>query len=333
MAGAGFKTWVDGDILTAADVNTYLMQQAVMRFADSAARTSAIAAPSEGMVTYLVDTDAIEYYDGAAWQPILDQDVIEAKGDLIVGTADDTVSRLAVGTNEHRLVADSGESTGLKYVADTTNYAVAAKGDLLAGTAADTLAALSVGTNGHVLTADSAQSTGMKWAAISGGGGLVHLASASPSAVSVTNFDSVFTSTYDHYLVVYSLDGSTGQSLRIQFRASGTSNSTNNYSVQQFFANDTTLSGLRSQNADGANISTVSNNDRNGGFMYVYNPESAVKTQFVSQSVQFFNGANAPTIIQHFGHFNATTQFDGISFYPISGTISGEIRIYGLADS
>lgn len=170
MAGAGYKSWVDGDILTAADVNTYLMQQAVMRFADSAARTSAIAAPSEGMVTYLVDTDAIEYYDGAAWQPILDQDVIEAKGDLIVGTADDAVSRLAVGTNEHRLVADSGESTGLKYVADTTNYAIAAKGDLLAGTAADTLAALSVGTNGYVLTADSAETTGLKWAAAAGAG-------------------------------------------------------------------------------------------------------------------------------------------------------------------
>lgn len=115
MAGAGFKTFVDGDILTAAEVNTYLMEQAVMRFADSAARTSAIAAPSEGMVTYLVDTDRIEYYDGVAWQPILDQDVIEAKGDLIVGTADDAVSRLAVGSNGYVLTADSGEATGMKW--------------------------------------------------------------------------------------------------------------------------------------------------------------------------------------------------------------------------
>ena len=122
MAGAGYKSWVDGDILTAADVNTYLMQQAVMRFADASARSTAITSPSEGMVTYLVDTDAIQYYDGAAWQPILDQDVIEAKGDLIAGTADDTVARLAVGTNGQFLIADSGETTGLKW-ADAGKWA------------------------------------------------------------------------------------------------------------------------------------------------------------------------------------------------------------------
>lgn len=117
MAGAGFKTFVDGDILTAAEVNTYLMQQSVMVFASAAARTTAIAAPSEGMVTYRTDNNVIEYYDGAAWQPILDQDVIAAKGDLIVGTGDDTVSRLAVGTNNHVLTADSSTATGLKWAA------------------------------------------------------------------------------------------------------------------------------------------------------------------------------------------------------------------------
>jgi hypothetical protein len=42
---------------------------------------------------------------------------VDAKGDLIAGTADNTVARLAVGTNGHTLVADSGEATGLKYVA------------------------------------------------------------------------------------------------------------------------------------------------------------------------------------------------------------------------
>lgn len=117
MAGAGFKTFVDGDILTAAQVNTYLMEQSVMVFASAAARTTAIAAPSEGMVTYRTDNNVIEYYDGAAWQPILDQDVIAAKGDLIVGTGDDTVSRLAVGTNNHVLTADSSTATGLKWAA------------------------------------------------------------------------------------------------------------------------------------------------------------------------------------------------------------------------
>jgi hypothetical protein len=43
--------------------------------------------------------------------------IVDAKGDLIVATAADTVSRLAVGTNNHVLTADSSTSTGLKWAA------------------------------------------------------------------------------------------------------------------------------------------------------------------------------------------------------------------------
>ena len=41
--------------------------------------------------------------------------IVDAKGDLIVATGADAVARLAVGTNGHTLVADSVETTGLKY--------------------------------------------------------------------------------------------------------------------------------------------------------------------------------------------------------------------------
>jgi hypothetical protein len=39
----------------------------------------------------------------------------DAKGDLIVATADDTLARLAVGTNGHVVTADSGETGGMKW--------------------------------------------------------------------------------------------------------------------------------------------------------------------------------------------------------------------------
>jgi hypothetical protein len=41
--------------------------------------------------------------------------IVDAKGDLIAGTAADAVGRLGVGTNGHVLVAASGETTGLKW--------------------------------------------------------------------------------------------------------------------------------------------------------------------------------------------------------------------------
>jgi hypothetical protein len=50
--------------------------------------------------------------------------VIDAKGDLLAGTAADTVGRLAVGTNNQLLAADSAESTGLKWVASPTTSKV-----------------------------------------------------------------------------------------------------------------------------------------------------------------------------------------------------------------
>ena len=43
--------------------------------------------------------------------------IVDAKGDLIVGLAADSVGRLAAGTNGYTLVADSAETTGLKWAA------------------------------------------------------------------------------------------------------------------------------------------------------------------------------------------------------------------------
>ena len=74
MAGAGFKDFAVGEVLTATDVDTYLMQQSVMRFADSAARGSALgtatgtAVPlAEGMVSYLDDVNTVQVYTGTGW--------------------------------------------------------------------------------------------------------------------------------------------------------------------------------------------------------------------------------------------------------------------------
>jgi hypothetical protein len=64
-----FKVFANGFALNASEINTYLMNQSVMVFADSAARASALT-PSEGMVTYLQDTNALEYYTGTAWATV-----------------------------------------------------------------------------------------------------------------------------------------------------------------------------------------------------------------------------------------------------------------------
>jgi hypothetical protein len=70
MAGLGRKTFAALDVLTAAQVNGYLMDQSVMVFASSTARASAIATASAGMATYLTDVAQFQVYNGTAWTQI-----------------------------------------------------------------------------------------------------------------------------------------------------------------------------------------------------------------------------------------------------------------------
>jgi hypothetical protein len=64
------KTWAIGDVLTAADLNTYVSQQVVGTFGSSAVRSTGIASATAGQVSYLTDRDRIEHWDGAQWQPL-----------------------------------------------------------------------------------------------------------------------------------------------------------------------------------------------------------------------------------------------------------------------
>jgi hypothetical protein len=67
MAAGGFKTFVAGEILTAADTNDFLMQ-GVLVFASASARNSAITSPVEGQFAYLSDTNILTFYNGTAWE-------------------------------------------------------------------------------------------------------------------------------------------------------------------------------------------------------------------------------------------------------------------------
>ena len=121
MAGAGAKLFTSGSVLTADQVNTYLMDQTIMKFATTTARDNAFGGAgeptlSEGMFAYTSDTDTLWFYTGSAWEvATIKPSLVDAKGDLLAGTADNTIGRLAVGTDGKVLTAASGESTGLQW--------------------------------------------------------------------------------------------------------------------------------------------------------------------------------------------------------------------------
>jgi hypothetical protein len=94
MAGAGVKLFNSGEVLTAAQLNQFIMDQAVTRFPDEEARDLAFGganqpALSEGRICYLDDSNKIQFYDGIQWQ---DSD------QFVVGDGAITEAKLAAGS-------------------------------------------------------------------------------------------------------------------------------------------------------------------------------------------------------------------------------------------
>ena len=64
------KVFTAGEVLAAADVNNFLMNQTVMSFAGTASRTASIPTPVTGMYTHLEDSapaPRLEFWNGSAW--------------------------------------------------------------------------------------------------------------------------------------------------------------------------------------------------------------------------------------------------------------------------
>lgn len=74
MAYQGRKVWSAGQVLTASDMNS-TVDQTVMVFATSAARTTAIPSPTAGMVTFIANTAQVQYYSGSAWLGVGDDGI------------------------------------------------------------------------------------------------------------------------------------------------------------------------------------------------------------------------------------------------------------------
>ena len=81
----GFKVFSVGEVLTAADVNDYLMEQSIGIFANSTARDAQITSPIEGQFCYLADSDVLQLYT-TSWNDFI------GAGDITAVTAGTNLS-------------------------------------------------------------------------------------------------------------------------------------------------------------------------------------------------------------------------------------------------
>jgi hypothetical protein len=178
-AGLGFKTFTTGEVLTAGDVNGYLMQ-GVLVFASEAARNAAITSPQEGQFAYTKDNNSLWYYTGSAWA------ASGATGDIEGVTA-------GVGIT-------GGGTSGTVTITNDMATTITASGDIVVGTGSGTYDNLPIGTTNQVLTADTSVSPyKVKWATAAAGGAFTLLSTTTLSA-STTTVSSISQS-YKHLFI------------------------------------------------------------------------------------------------------------------------------------
>ena len=101
---AGYRLFTTGEVLTAAQVQNNLQNQAIMFYASAATRdadAALTAALTEGMFCYLADTNLVQYYDGAAWQSFATGDItgLTAGTGITIANASGPVPTISVSTN------------------------------------------------------------------------------------------------------------------------------------------------------------------------------------------------------------------------------------------
>lgn len=104
MAGAGYRNFTPNEVLTADQVQNFLMDQSVMVFDDADDRDeSLIGIVAEGMLCYLKDTNEVQVFDASEWLTISEQifpATSTTRGTVFGGTTDeevDTSSSVALG--------------------------------------------------------------------------------------------------------------------------------------------------------------------------------------------------------------------------------------------
>lgn len=256
MAGLGGKNWAFEEEVTSSDVNGYLADQVVMRFADTATRTAGFGGAgeptlAEGMVSYLDDQNKMYVYDGSSWKELA----------------------YPVNVGLRNVIPSSVSVTG-------------------AGSSA------SVGTDGMV-TFNSAASF---------------------------SINGCFSSAFRNYQIIIDYTSTTNANNGLRMRVGGVDNSTaSSYVSQRITALNTTIGSLR-QTLDSLQVGSSDTNGTQCTEITMFRPFLAERTAFL---VRGYDGYLTSQAYYYNSQHNQAVSYDGFSFLPNGGSVSGTCTVYG----
>lgn len=275
---------------------------------------------------------------------------IAAKGDLVVGTGNDTYTNVTVGSNNQTILADSAQTTGIKWAASPTSV-LGTTGDILYASSANTLAALAAGTSGYALTANGA-GVAPSWQAVPTGG-MTLISETTASALSSLSLSSI-PSTYKHLLLVW--DGLYHSTTVTGFDIRLNNDSTSNYPIvgvqgglgqSAFTANSALGTGISATNIIGTTwsvfgydltTSSTTYEQMGTGVLEIFNYSSASKyKQYRAQMIGYKTASTAGGISIVNGIYKSTTAISSIDVFRTTGTATfsnaanTSIRLYGVS--
>ena len=186
---------------------------------------------------------------------------------------------------------------------------------------------LGIGTAGQILQVNSG-ATAPEWTTISSASGLTKITSATFSGAASFVVNSCFSNTYRYYLIVGRIVASASGDTTFKYRKAGTDLSTSYY----YGGNRSNWSTNAVTASTGSNVSGInlgSFDSYNCGFIInTSNPYSATINPSISYQTPN-TGQSYSTVGS--GLRLATDTHDGFSIIPASGTLSGEVFIYGYS--
>ena len=332
MAGAGYKLFVSGDVLTAAQVNTYLNEQTVMVFASSAARTSALSAVlAEGMMSYLQDSNTVFYYDGAAWNALASGDItaITAGNGITVTSGTGPVPTVEIDTavTVDKTTAQTLTNKTLTSPALTTPTisTLTTNGDVLYGTGSGALSRLGIGSSAQVLTVSGGGVP--SWATpAAGASGLTLITTGTITATTSLSVNNCFSATYDFYRIVLFTDSSASAAqLYLRMRVSGVDTTTSSYIRQNVEGDGATASAARSTDT-GFPLCYQASSGYSSSTIDMLNPFLTKPSQIQS------NNLGGTWLDLYYGAQTGSTSYDGFTIYA-SANFTGKVKVYGYQNS